>query len=567
LVYRIVPPKRIKISIIDIGIILFLSAFIYGIISTAKDWGEISVYALNISLSPVNLPYYAWLSVLRQFLAYLLSLGFSITYGYVASHNKRLEPIMISLLDILQSVPVLSFMPGVILGLMALFPYGRVGIELGSIVLIFTGQVWNMAFSVYSSMSSLPREFREASEIFNLTPLQRFLYVELPYSTIGLVWNSMMSVAGGWFFLMACEMFTLGERDFRLPGLGSYLQLAAIEGDTEAVLMGLATMIAIIVIIDQLVWRPLIAWSQKFKVELATEEIIPTSIVLTVIERSTLILKIGGVINTLMEKISAGFSRTTPRKSRGKSPFIFILRIIIIGILALILGYASIRLFLLISGIPVNKWGEIMINDLFTLFRVSIAVVLSILWTLPLGVFIGTNPRLSSVMQPLVQILASIPATAVFPIILMWLLSMRGGLSIASILLMLLGTQWYLLFNIIAGAMSIPADLKEAADVFQLKGVERWRKLIIPAVLPYLVTGGITATGGAWNASIVSEYVHFRGQILTVRGLGAMISSSADKGDISLLAGSTIVMIITVTLINRFFWRRLYWLAEEHYSL
>ncbi|HRR91903.1 MAG TPA: ABC transporter permease subunit, partial [bacterium] len=451
MVYRIVPPKRIKISIIDIGIILFLSAFIYGIISTAKDWGEIPVYALNISLSPVNLPYYAWLSVLRQFLAYLLSLGFSITYGYVASHNKRLEPIMISLLDILQSVPVLSFMPGVILGLMALFPYGRVGIELGSIVLIFTGQVWNMAFSVYSSMSSLPREFREASEIFNLTPLQRFLYVELPYSTIGLVWNSMMSVAGGWFFLMACEMFTLGERDFRLPGLGSYLQLAAIEGDTEAVLMGLATMIAIIVIIDQLVWRPLIAWSQKFKVELATEEIIPTSIVLTVIERSTLILKIGGVINTLMEKISAGFSRTTPRKSRGKSPFIFILRIIIIGILALILGYASIRLFLLISGIPVNKWGEIMINDLFTLFRVSIAVVLSILWTLPLGVFIGTNPRLSSVMQPLVQILASIPATAVFPIILMWLLSMRGGLSIASILLMLLGTQWYLLFNIIAG--------------------------------------------------------------------------------------------------------------------
>ncbi|HON72315.1 MAG TPA: ABC transporter permease subunit, partial [bacterium] len=208
MVYRIVPPKRIKISIIDIGIILFLSAFIYGIISTAKDWGEIPVYALNISLSPVNLPYYAWLSVLRQFLAYLLSLGFSITYGYVASHNKRLEPIMISLLDILQSVPVLSFMPGVILGLMALFPYGRVGIELGSIVLIFTGQVWNMAFSVYSSMSSLPREFREASEIFNLTPLQRFLYVELPYSTIGLVWNSMMSVAGGWFFLMACEMFT-----------------------------------------------------------------------------------------------------------------------------------------------------------------------------------------------------------------------------------------------------------------------------------------------------------------------------------------------------------------------
>lgn len=565
MIYRVIPPKRIKISIVDIGIILFLSAFIYGIISTAREWTKIPTYALNISLSPANLPYYAWLSVLRQFLAYLLSLGFSISYGYIASHNKTLEPIMISLLDVLQSVPVLSFMPGVILGLIALFPYGRIGIELGSIVLIFTGQVWNMAFSVYSSMSSLPRDFREASEIFNLTPFQKFLYVELPYSMIGLVWNSMMSVAGGWFFLMACEMFTLGDRDFRLPGLGSYLQLAAIKGDTRAILIGLATMIGIIVIIDQLVWRPLIAWAQKFKVELSTEEVVPTSVVLTVIQRSTILSKITEITNAFTEKITAKFSQAKAEKIYSKS--FSIVKVIGIGILILIVGYAFIRLFLLISGIPINKWGEIIVNDAFTLLRVSTAVVLSILWTLPLGVFIGMNPKLSAVMQPIVQILASIPATAVFPIILMWLLSLRGGLSIASILLMLLGTQWYLLFNIIAGAMSIPADLKEAAEIFQLKGIERWRRLIVPAVLPYLVTGAITATGGAWNASIVSEYVHFRGQILTVRGLGAMISSSADKGDLSLLAGSTIVMIITVTLINRFIWRKLYWLAEEHYSL
>lgn len=565
MIYRLIPPKRVKISVIDIGIILFLFAFIYGFVSAAKEWTEVPTYAVNISLSPINLPYYAWLSLLRQFLAYLLSLVFSISYGYIASHNRTLEPIMIALLDILQSIPVLSFMPGVILGLIALFPYGRIGVELGSIILIFTGQVWNMAFSVYGSMNSLPRDLREASSIFNLTPFQKFLLVELPYSTIGLVWNSMMSVAGGWFFLMACEMFTLGERDFRLPGLGSYLQLAAIKGDMRAILMGLATMIAIIVIIDQLIWRPLIAWAQKFKVELSTEEVVPTSVVLTIIERSTLLSKISEAINTFMEKITVKFSKTKIQESRSNVyPF---LKIIIAGIVILIIGYAAIRLFFLISEIPLKKWGEILISDIFTLLRVTIAVILSILWTLPLGVYIGMNPKLSAVMQPIVQILASVPATAVFPVILMWLLSLRGGLSIASILLMLLGTQWYILFNVIAGAMSIPADLKEAAEIFQLRGFERWRRLIIPAVLPYLVTGAITATGGAWNASIVSEYVHFRGQVMTLRGLGAMISSSADKGDLGLLAGSTIVMIVTVTLINRFFWRRLYWLAEEHYSL
>lgn len=565
MIYKVIPLRKTKISVIDIGILIFLFAFIYGIVSAAKEWTEVPTYAVNISLSPINLPYYAWLSLLRQFLAYLLSLAFSISYGYIASHNKSLEPIMIALLDILQSIPVLSFMPGVILGLIALFPYGRIGVEFGSIILIFTGQVWNMAFSVYGSMSSLPRDLKEASSIFNLTPFQKFLLVELPYSIIGLVWNSMMSVAGGWFFLMACEMFTLGERDFRLPGLGSYLQLAAIKGDMKAILMGLATMIAIIVIIDQLIWRPLIAWSQKFKVELSAEEVVPTSIILTVMKRSTLLSKIGEIVDTFIEKISIRFSTFKIQGSHSRTyPF---LRIIIGGILVFIIGYAAIRLFLLISGIPLKKWGDIIISDIFTLLRVTTAVSLSILWTLPLGVYIGMNPKLSAVMQPVVQILASIPATAVFPIILMWLLNLRGGLSIASILLMLLGTQWYILFNIIAGAMSIPADLKEAAEIFQLKGLERWRKLIIPAVLPYLVTGAITATGGAWNASIVSEYVHFRGQVMTLRGLGAMISSSADKGDLALLAGSTVVMIITVTLINRFFWRRLYWLAEEHYSL
>lgn len=565
MVYRAIPIRKIRISTIDLGIILFLFAFMYGIISTAKGWREPTGYALNISLSFSNLPYYAWLSLLRQFFAYIFSLVFSITYGYVASHSKWLEPFMIALLDILQSVPVLSFMPGVILGLIALFPYGRVGVELGSIILIFTGQVWNMAFSVYGAMSSLPREFNEAADVFNLSPFQKFLYVELPYSTIGLVWNSMMSVAGGWFFLMACEMFTLGERDFRLPGLGSYLQLAAVRGDTNALLVGLGVMVAIIVIIDQLVWRPLIAWAQKFKVELSSEEIVPRSVIFTILQRSTIAPLIGGTLENFWEKMSKKFPRVI--YTRSKSRTLSITRAIMIGLFILVIIYGSFRLSIIIYNIPVFRWGEILLSDLFTFLRVSLAVGLSILWTLPLGVYIGMNPRLSAIMQPLVQIFASIPATAIFPIILMWLASFKGGLSIASILLMLLGTQWYLLFNVIAGAMSIPAELKEASYIFGLKGIDKWRKLIIPAVLPQLVTGAITATGGAWNASVVSEYVHFRGTTLSVKGLGAMISNSADKGDFGVLAASTIIMIITVTIINRFFWRRLYWLAEEHYSL
>jgi len=565
LLYKTIPIKRIKISVIDLGIILFLFAFIYGIVSTAKGWRESPGYALNISLSFSNLPYYAWLSLLRQFFAYILSLNFSIIYGYIASHNKGLEPFMISLLDILQSVPVLSFMPGVILGLIVLFPYGRVGVELGSIILIFTGQVWNMAFSVYGSMSSIPREFNEAANVFNLTPFQKFLYVELPYSTIGLVWNSMMSVAGGWFFLMACEMFTLGKRDFRLPGLGSYLQLAAIRGDTRAMLVGLGVMVVIIIVIDQLVWRPLIAWAQKFKVELSSEEIVPRSMIFTILQRSTITHLVGGTLENFWEKISKKFPSRIYTSSRGKASSIT--RVIMIGLFGLVIVYGCFRLSIIISNIPISRWGEILLSDFLSFLRVSTAVLLSILWTLPLGVYIGMNPRLSAVMQPLVQIFASIPATAIFPIILMWLVNLKGGLSVASILLMLLGTQWYLLFNIIAGAMSIPAELKEASYIFGLKGMDKWRKLIIPAVLPQLVTGAITATGGAWNASIVSEYVHFRGTTLSVKGLGAMISSSADKGDFGVLAASTIVMIITVTIINRFFWRRLYWLSEEHHSL
>ncbi|MGB9683065.1 MAG: ABC transporter permease [bacterium] len=563
--YRAIQIRRIKFSAIDLGIVFFLFAFIYGVVSTAKGWGESPGYTINISLSFSSLPYYAWLSVLRQFFAYVLSLVFSILYGYIASHNKSLEPFMISLLDILQSVPVLSFMPGVILGLIALFPYGRVGVELGSIVLIFTGQVWNMAFSVYGSMSTLPRDFNEAANVFNLTPFQKFIYVELPYSTIGLVWNSMMSVAGGWFFLMACEMFTLGEKDFRLPGLGSYLQLAAIKGDTKALLIGLGVMIAIIVIIDQLVWRPLIAWAQKFKVELSSEEVVPHSAIFTILQRSTIGPLISGAIEGFWEKIGKKLPKRIhlPSRKKGSS----IVKIAFLVFFVLIVIYGCFRLAIIVYRIPAFRWGDIFISDLFTLLRVSLAVGLSILWTLPVGVYIGMNPRLSAVMQPLVQIFASIPATAIFPIILMWLVSLRGGLSIASILLMLLGTQWYLLFNVIAGAMSIPAELKEASSIFGLTGIDRWRKLIIPAVLPQLVTGAITATGGAWNASVVSEYVHFRGTTLSVKGLGAMISGSADKGDFGVLAASTIAMIVTVTIINRFFWRRLYWLAEEHYSL
>ena len=558
--------KKNNIEPVDIFIVLIILSFIYGLIRAGAGIGKEISYSPQIFLTASNLPFYAWLSILRQLAAFVISVVFSIVYGYIASHYKKAEAIMIPLLDVMQSIPLLSFLPIFVISLITIFPNERLGLELACILLIFTSQVWNMAFSVYGSMKAIPKEYNEVANIFNFNKFLRFFYVELPASMIGFVWNSMMSVAGGWFFLMASEMFVLGGKDFRLPGIGSYLQLAAIEGNTQAILMGLGTIIIIIVLIDQLIWRPLIAWAQKFKTELKEEEV-PTSTLLVQLNRSKIIKVISNSWNNMIDGITIKqLKKKDARPSlqtQKKQKFSFT-SIIIYSLLILCVGYGSIMFFALTKNLKVDNWLNIVLADFFTLLRVVTAVFISLIWTVPLGVAIGLNKKLANKLEPIVQIFASIPATAVFPIIVMWLINSRGGINLASIVLMLLGTQWYILFNVIAGAQSIPTDLKEVSKIFKFRKLDKWRVLILPAIMPQLIIGLITATGGAWNASIVSEYVEFRGKIYNANGIGSLINIATSKGDYSLLAGSTLIMIITVVLINRYIWRKIYWKSIEH---
>jgi NitT/TauT family transport system permease protein len=501
-------------------------------------------------------------------------LVFALAYGYIAASSRRAEIIMVPLLDILQSIPVLSFLPGVMLAMVAIFPHSQFGVELGSILLIFTGQVWNIAFSFYSSLKTIPRELKEVAIIYRFSRWQRFAELDLPFSTIGLVWNSMMSVAGGWFFLMACEMFVLGNRDFRLPGLGSFLQTAASHGNTRAILWGVAAMIAVIVLLDQLVWRPIIVWADKFKFEQIESSGAAHSTLLNLIGRASIVLRLYRLIlqpvfHWLTLTFTLGARRaaetfSAPKQNRLLRRWIGYL--LAAGVLVG-LGFAVFHAARELSALHREDYDELLESAALTFLRVNTALILGALWTIPVGVAIGSNPRLARIAQPLVQMAASIPATALFPIILLFLLRLRGGLEIAAMLLMLLGTQWYILFNVIAGAMAIPTDLKEAAQIYRFRSWDRWRHLILPAIFPYLVTGMVTASGGAWNASIVAEYFHFQGRIVSTAGLGSTISSASDSGRFDVLLASTIIMATIVVLINRLLWRRLYRLASSRFKL
>ena len=544
-------------------------AFFYGVLMVGRTWLGPFTPEVEISRSPWALPVYAGYSLLRITIAYLLSLGFTLVYGYIAAYNARAERFMIPLLDVLQSIPVLSFLPGVMLAMVALFPGRQLGLEAGAILLIFTGQVWNMAFSFYASLKNIPSEMREAAKVYQFSWWQRFIQMELPFSVIGLVWNSMMSVAGGWFFLMACEMFVLGSRDFRLPGLGSYLQTAASAGDTRSIVWGIATMIGVIVILDQFVWRPVIAWAEKFKVEQVESTDAPRSWVLNLIRHSPGLASLRKqVVTPLSERLLLHFahSHATEDSDRQPSWKIWLARLLAIVLLAG-MGYGVVHVAMILSGLRTSELHEAGIGLLATFLRVNLALFIGALWTIPAGVAIGFNPRLARIAQPLAQIAASVPATALFPVVLLILIRIGGGLGVGSIVLLLLGTQWYILFNVIAGAMAIPTDLKECCSVFRVRGLQRWRKLILPGIFPYLVTGLITASGGAWNASIIAEYFTFKGHIYTTIGLGATISQATDAGNFDLLLAATMMMAATVVTINRLVWRRLYRLGETRFRL
>jgi NitT/TauT family transport system permease protein len=380
----------------------------------------------------------------------------------------------------------------------------------------------------------------------------------------------MMSVAGGWFFLMACEMFVLGARDFRLPGLGSYLQTAASAGDTTSILWGVATMIAVIVLLDQFVWRPVIAWAEKFKVEQVESTSVPRSWVLEMFEHSRALARIKKkALRPLRERLMMFFSRRNFASEDANTTEVWktwLLRVIVLLLLGLV-GYAVSRATVILVGLQREELRELGQGLVATFLRVTAALVIGAAWTIPAGVAIGFNPKLARIAQPLAQIAASVPATALFPVVLLLLIKVGGGLGLGSIVLLLLGTQWYVLFNVIAGAMAIPTDLKECCSTFGIHGWERWKKLILPGIFPYLVTGMVTASGGAWNASIVAEYFHFKGQTYTTVGLGAIISKATDSGNFDELLAATILMAAGVVTVNRLLWRRMYRLAESRFRL
>jgi NitT/TauT family transport system permease protein len=562
--------ERARSRLVDLLVLGTGLAVFYLVLSIGRTWLGPSIPAAPISRSPAALPVYAAYSLLRLVIAYGLSLGFALVYGYIAAYHAKAERLMLPLLDILQSIPVLSFLPGVMLAMVALFPGREIGIELGAILLIFTGEAWNLAFSFYSSLKAIPLELKEAARSSRFNWWQRFTQLELPYAAIGLVWNSMMSMAGGWFFLMACEMFVLGARDFRLPGLGSYLQTAASAGDTTDILWGLGAMIGVIVLLDQLIWRPLIAWADKFKLEQVECTDAPRSAVFNLLHRSAALAYFQRkAVTPLSEYITSLFVRYANTRSGPKqlpSWKRWILSILGVMVLAAI-GYAFVQAILLLTYLTGAELGELALGVVATFLRVNVALLIGAAWAIPTGVMIGLNPRLARVAQPLAQIAASVPATALFPVVLLVLIRAGGGMGIASVLLLLLGSQFYILFNVIAGAMAIPSDLKEAARVFRFSRVDRWRLVILPVIFPHLITGMATAAGGAWNASIIAEYFHFKGESLSTIGLGATISQATDTGNFALLLSATMVMAMTVVTINRLVWRRLYRLAEVRYKL
>ncbi len=525
-----------------------------------------------ISLDIVHLPYYLARSTLRMFIALFFSLLFTFTYGYVAAHSPRAERVLIPLLDVLQSVPVLGFLSVTIAFFIALFRGSLLGLEAASIFAIFTSQVWNMTFSFYHSLRTIPREQQEMARMFRLSRWQYFTKVEAPNSMIGLTWNTMMSFGGGWFFVAASEAIRVLNQDYRLPGIGAYVTEAVDQQNVGALIAAIVAMAIMIVLVDQLVWRPLIAWSQKFRNEQSEAGETPTSWLLNLWRAARLPSLIGEALRPASEFVNRALSGTlAPKpaqmaKPRAAAPAW--MDWIYNGLLiALLVAGAVVLIRFILSEVGLPEVVNTFVLGLITMARVAALTAIGTLIWAPIGVAVGFNPRLARLIQPLAQFMSAFPANFLFPFVTVALIATGISLDVGSILLMSLGAQWYILFNVIAGAQTIPSDLREMAANMGLRGWKLWRRLIIPGIFSAWVTGGITASGGAWNASIVAEVVSWGDTTLTATGLGAYIANATAVGDWPRIALGVGMMALFVVALNRLFWRRLYVLAESKYVL
>lgn len=523
-----------------------------------------------IDLDPRHLPYYVGRSTLRMFIALFFSTVFTLVYGYIAANSRRAERVMLPLLDILQSVPVLGFLSITVTGFIALFPGSLLGLEAASIFAIFTSQVWNMTFSFYQSLRTVPKELDEAATLYQLSRWQRFTKLEVPAATIGLLWNAMMSFGGGWFFVAASEAISVLNQEYTLPGIGSYVAMAIADENLAALGWALLTIAIVIVLVDQLFWRPLIAWSDKFRMEQSASAEAPESWVYDLLQAARIPRMLGKALTPIREVINQFLSRLTPPQSTFKletnqaqrSDHLYnAVLLIMIGI------FIAWTLHFILTTVGLGEVFKTVGLGILTLLRVTILLLFAtVIWT-PIGVAIGFNPKLARMLQPVVQFLASFPANFIFPFATLFFIRTNISIEWGSILLMALGAQWYILFNSIAGAQSIPTDLREMADDIGLKGWQRWKKLIIPGIFSAWVTGGVTASGGAWNASIVSEIVTWGSTTLTATGLGTYIAEATSSGDWPRITLGIGMMSLFVVGLNRLLWRRLYQLAETKYHL
>ncbi len=521
-----------------------------------------------VDLDPRHLPYYAGRSTLRMFLGLFFSTIFTLVYGYIAARYRRAEKILIPLLDILQSIPVLTFLAFTTTYFIALFPGSLLGLEAASIFAIFTGQAWNMTFSFYQSLKTVPQELDEAVTLYRLSAWQRFTKLEVPNAAIGLVWNGMMSFGGGWFFVVASEAISVLNQNYTLPGVGSYVAAAITAKNLPD--LGWATLsIAVTIwLVDQLFWRPLVAWADKFRVEQSSSATAPESWVYDLFTTARIPRLLGQFLRPVGDKIDRLLSNLTPAKSfRVVDPDKQIGndRLYNIGLLFIIGGCIAAIADFIIMTVGFNEVIKVLGLGFLTMARVIVMLAFATLVWTPIGVTIGLSPKLTRFLQPVVQFLASFPANLIFPFATIFFIRYHISLNWGSIVLMTLGSQWYILFNSIAGAQSIPTDLREMADDIGLRGWKRWQNLIIPGIFSAWVTGGVTACGGAWNASIVSEIVTWGTTTLTATGLGAYIAQATAVGDWSRISLGSATISLFVVGFNRLLWRRMYKLAETKY--
>lgn len=526
---------------------------------------------IPISLDPRYLPGYALRTVLRMLIALFFSLLFTFIFGTWAAKNRRAGRIIIPIIDICQSIPILGFLSVAIVGFISLFPNSMLGPECAAILAIFTSQAWNMTLGFYQTVRSVPIELREAADMFHLSAWQRFWRIDVPFSMPGLLWNMMMSMSAGWFYVVAAEAVTVSNQQILLPGIGSYIAHAIQVMDTHAIVYAIVAMLIVILLYDQFLFRPIVAWAEKFKAEQIGREREPSSWLIDILLRTRLLRSFGMVLNNLFDNVvNFSWFLSKPQKEfhAHSERHERLMNVLWNGLLiAVLLGIVIYSIYFIESHIPLSSIGHIFFLGLMTAIRVLLLIIIcSLLWV-PVGVWVGLRPNVAQIVQPIVQFLAAFPVNLLYPLVVILILKYNLNVEIWVTPLMILGVQWYVLFNVIAGASVIPKDLLQVTDNFFVTGWLRWRKLILPGIFPYYITGAITAAGGAWNASIAAEIIQWGNTKLSATGLGAYITQSIDKGDFLHMGVGISVMCIFVLIFNRLIWRPLYVIAESRFQL